>query len=88
MDLDAEMEKLGIEHPRSPTAEELSDLIVEMDEPEPIMSQVSTDPIAGLAPTFDAGRGSKVWSHCLPVEVIDSAPVNSLSALAWNWNSG
>ena len=48
MDLDAEMEKLGIEHPRSPTAEELSDLIAEMDEPEPIMSQVSTDPIAEL----------------------------------------
>ena len=46
MDLDAEMEKLGIEHPRSPTAEELSELISEMDEPEPIMSQVSTDPIA------------------------------------------
>ena len=65
MDLDAEMEKLGIEHPRSPTAEELSDLISEMDEPEPIMSQVSTDPIAEtLVTAIDANCGSKVWRHC------------------------
>ena len=46
MDLDEEMEKLGIESPKSPTAEELSDLLSEMDEPEPITTQVSTDPIA------------------------------------------
>ena len=79
MDLDAEMEKLGIEHPRSPTAEELSDLIAEMDEPEPIMSQVSTDPIAeAWLQRLMRVAVRKFGVTALPVEVIDSAACEQL----------
>ena len=79
MDLDAEMEKLGIEHPRSPTAEELSDLISEMDEPEPIMSQVSTDPIAeAWLQRLMRVAVRKFGVTALPLEVIDSAACEQL----------
>ncbi|MED6297892.1 MAG: hypothetical protein VX828_06295 [Candidatus Thermoplasmatota archaeon] len=79
MDLDAEMEKLGIEHPRSPTAEELSDLIAEMDEPEPIMSQVSTDPIAeAWLQRLMRIAVRKFGVTALPVEVIDSSACEQL----------
>ncbi len=79
MDLDAEMEKLGIEHPRSPTAEELSDLIAEMDEPEPIMSQVSTDPIAeAWLQRLMRVAVRKFGVTALPVEVIDSSACEQL----------
>lgn len=79
MDLDAEMEKLGIEHPRSPTAEELSDLIAEMDEPEPIMSQVSTDPIAeAWLQRLMRVAVRKFGVTALPVDVIDSSACEQL----------
>ena len=79
MDLDAEMEKLGIEHPRSPTAEELSDLISEMDEPEPIMSQVSTDPIAeAWLQRLMRIAVRKFGVTAIPIEVIDSAACEQL----------
>ena len=79
MDLDAEMEKLGIEHPRSPTAEELSDLIAEMDEPEPIISQVSTDPIAeAWLQRLMRVAVRKFGVTALPVEVIDSSACEQL----------
>ena len=79
MDLDAEMEKLGIEHPRSPTAEELSDLIAEMDEPDPIMSQVSTDPIAeAWLQRLMRVAVRKFGVTALPVEVIDSSACEQL----------
>tara|TARA_B100000676_G_scaffold259173_1_gene268009 strand:- start:577 stop:1194 length:618 start_codon:yes stop_codon:yes gene_type:complete len=79
MDLDAEMEKLGIGHPRSPTAEELSDLISEMDEPEPIMSQVSTDPIAeAWLQRLMRVAVRKFGVTALPLEVIDSAACEQL----------
>ena len=79
MELDAEMEKLGIEHPRSPTAEELSDLIAEMDEPEPIMSQVSTDPIAeAWLQRLMRVAVRKFGVTALPVEVIDSSACEQL----------
>ena len=79
MDLDAEMEKLGIEHPRSPTAEELSDLISEMDEPEPITSQVSTDPIAeAWLQRLMRIAVRKFGVTALPISVIDSAACEQL----------
>ena len=79
MDLDAEMEKLGIEHPRSPTAEELSDLIAEMDEPDPIISQVSTDPIAeAWLQRLMRVAVRKFGVTALPVEVIDSSACEQL----------
>ena len=79
MDLDAEMEKLGIEHPKSPTAEELSDLISEMDEPEPIMSQVSTDPIAeAWLQRLMRIAVRKFGVTALPITVIDSAACEQL----------
>ena len=79
MDLDSEMEKLGIEHPRSPTAEELSDLISEMDEPEPIMSQVSTDPIAeAWLQRLMRIAVRKFGVTAIPIEVIDSAACEQL----------
>jgi hypothetical protein len=79
MDLDAEMEKLGIEHPRSPTAEELSDLISEMGEPEPITSQVSTDPIAeAWLQRLMRIAVRKFGVTALPVSVIDSAACEQL----------
>ena len=79
MDLDAEMEKLGIEHPRSPTAEELSELISEMDEPEPIMSQVSTDPIAeAWLQRLMKIAVRKFGVTALPISVIDSAACEQL----------
>ena len=79
MDLDAEMEKLGIEHPRSPTAEELSDLISEMDEPEPITSQVSTDPIAeAWLQRLMRIAVRKFGSTALPISIIDSAACEQL----------
>lgn len=79
MDLDAEMEKLGIEHPRSPTAEELSDIISEMDEPEPIMSQVSTDPIAeAWLQRLMRIAVRKFGVTALPISVIDSAACEQL----------
>ena len=79
MDLDAEMEKLGIEHPRSPTAEELSDLISEMDEPEPITSQVSTDPIAeAWLQRLMRIAVRKFGVTALPISIIDSAACEQL----------
>ena len=79
MDLDAEMEKVGIEHPRSPTAEELSDLISEMDEPEPITSQVSTDPIAeAWLQRLMRIAVRKFGVTALPISVIDSAACEQL----------
>ena len=79
MDLDAEMVKLGIEHPRSPTAEELSDLISEMDEPEPITSQVSTDPIAeAWLQRLMRIAVRKFGVTALPISVIDSAACEQL----------
>ncbi len=79
MDLDAEMEKLGIEHPRSPSAEELSDIISEMDEPEPIMSQVSTDPIAeAWLQRLMRIAVRKFGVTALPISVIDSAACEQL----------
>ena len=79
MDLDAEMEKLGIEHPRSPTAEELSEIISEMDEPEPIMSQVSTDPIAeAWLQRLMKIAVRKFGVTALPISVIDSAACEQL----------
>ena len=79
MDLNAEMEKLGIEHPRSPTAEELSDLISEMDEPEPITSQVSTDPIAeAWLQRLMRIAVRKFGVTALPISVIDSAACEQL----------
>ena len=92
MDLDAEMEKLGIEHPRSPTAEELSDLISEMGEPEPITSQVSTDPIAeAWLQRLMRIAVRKFGVTALPVSVIDSAACEQLersgTELEW-WLEG
>ena len=79
MDLDVEMEKLGIEHPRSPTAEELADLISEMGDPEPIMSQVSTDPIAeAWLQRLMRIAVRKFGVTALPIEVIDSAACEQL----------
>ena len=79
MDLDAEMEKLGIEHPRSPTAEELSDLISEMDEPDPITSQVSTAPIAeAWLQRLMRIAVRKFGVTALPISVIDSAACEQL----------
>jgi hypothetical protein len=79
MDLDAEMERLGIEHPRPPTAEELSDLISEMDDPEPIMSQVSTDPIAeAWLQRLMKIAVRKFGVTALPISVIDSAACEQL----------
>jgi hypothetical protein len=79
MDLDAEMEKLGIEHPRSPSAEELSEIISEMDEPEPIMSQVSTDPIAeAWLQRLMRIAVRKFGVTALPISVIDSAACEQL----------
>ena len=79
MDLNIEMEKLGIEHPRSPTAEELSDLISEMDEPEPITSQVSTDPIAeAWLQRLMRIAVRKFGVTALPISVIDSAACEQL----------
>ncbi len=79
MDLDAEMEKLGIDHPQSPTAEELADLISEMDEPEPIMSQVSTDPIAeAWLQRLMRLAVRKFGVTALPISVIDSAACEQL----------
>ena len=79
MDLDVEMDKLGIERPRSPTAEELSDLICEMDEPQPIMSQVSTDPIAeAWLQRLMKAAVRKFGVTALPVEVIDNAACEQL----------
>ena len=79
MDLDAEMEKLGIEHPRSPTAEELSDLISDMGEPEPITSQVSTDPIAeAWLQRLMRIAVRKFGVTALPISVIDSAACEQL----------
>ena len=79
MDLDAEMEKLGIEHPRSPTAEELSDLIADMGEPEPITSQVSTDPIAeAWLQRLMRIAVRKFGVTALPITVIDSAACEQL----------
>ena len=79
MDLDAEMEKLGIEQPRSPTAEELSDIICEMDEPEPITSQVSTDPMAeAWLQRLMRVAVRKFGVTALPISVIDSAACEQL----------
>ena len=79
MDLDAEMEKLGIDPPRSPTAEELSDLISEMDEPEPITSQVSTDPMAeAWLQRLMRIAVRKFGVTALPISIIDSAACEQL----------
>ena len=79
MDLDEEMEKLGIERPKPPTAEELSDLISEMDEPEPITSQVSTDPIAeAWLQRLMRLAVRKFGVTALPVDVIDNAACEQL----------
>ncbi|MDP6905851.1 MAG: hypothetical protein QF440_00345 [Candidatus Thalassarchaeaceae archaeon] len=79
MDLDEEMEKLGIESPKSPTAEELSDLLSEMDEPEPITTQVSTDPIAeAWLQRLMKIAVRKFGVTAIPVEVIDSAACEQL----------
>ena len=79
MDLDAEMEKLGINRPQPPTAEELSELISEMDEPEPIMSQVSTDPIAeAWLQRLMRIAVRKFGVTALPISVIDSAACEQL----------
>ncbi|MDE0707944.1 MAG: hypothetical protein OSB33_03235 [Candidatus Poseidoniales archaeon] len=79
MDLDAEMEKLGIEHPRSPTAEELSEIISEMGDPEPIMSQVSTDPIAeAWLQRLMRVAVRKFGVTALPISVIDNAACEQL----------
>ncbi|MDG1525683.1 MAG: hypothetical protein P8Q90_06415 [Candidatus Thalassarchaeaceae archaeon] len=79
MDLDAEMKKLGIEHPRPPSAEELSEIISEMDNPEPIMSQVSTDPIAeAWLQRLMRVAVRKFGVTALPISVIDSAACEQL----------
>jgi len=79
MDLDAEMKKLGIEHPRPPSAEELSEIISEMDSPEPIMSQVSTDPIAeAWLQRLMRVAVRKFGVTALPISVIDSAACEQL----------
>ncbi len=79
MDLEAEMEKLGIEHPRSPTADELADLIADMGDPEPIMSQVSTDPIAeAWLQRLMRIAVRKFGVTALPISVIDSAACEQL----------
>ena len=79
MDLDVEMEKLGIEHPRSPTAEELSDLISELGDPEPITSQVSTDPIAeAWLQRLMRVAVRKFGVTALPISVIDNAACEQL----------
>ena len=79
MNLDAEMKKLGIEHPRPPSAEELSEIISEMDSPEPIMSQVSTDPIAeAWLQRLMRVAVRKFGVTALPISVIDSAACEQL----------
>ena len=79
MNLDDEMEKLGIEHPKSPTAEELTDLLSEMDDPEPITSQVSTDPIAeAWLQRLMRIAVRKFGVTALPVDVIDNAACEQL----------
>ena len=79
MDLDAEMEKLGIKHPQSPTAEELSEILCEMDEPEPIMSQVSTDPLAeAWLQRLMRIAVRKFGVTALPISIIDSAACEQL----------
>ena len=79
MDLNAEMEKLGIQHPQPPTAEELSDILSEMDDPEPIMSQVSTDPIAeAWLQRLMRIAVRKFGVTALPISVIDSAACEQL----------
>ena len=79
MDLDAEMEKLGIKHPQPPTAEELSEILCEMDEPEPIMSQVSTDPLAeAWLQRLMRIAVRKFGVTALPISIIDSAACEQL----------
>ncbi len=79
MNLDEEMDKLGIERPKPPTAEELSDLISEMDDPEPITSQVSTDPIAeAWLQRLMRLAVRKFGVTALPVDVIDNAACEQL----------
>lgn len=79
MDLDEEMDKLGIERPTPPTADELADLLTEMDEPEPITSQVSTDPIAeAWLQRLMRLAVRKFGVTALPIDVIDSAACEQL----------
>jgi hypothetical protein len=79
MDLDAEMERLGIEQPRSPTAEELSELLDTEDEPQPITTQVSTDPMAeAWLQRLMRLAVRKFGVTALPVDVIDSAACEQL----------
>ena len=79
MNLDDEMDKLGIERPSSPTAEELADLLSEMDDPEPITSQVSTDPIAeAWLQRLMRFAVRKVGVTALPIDVIDNAACEQL----------
>ena len=79
MDLEAEMARLGIELPRSPTAEELADRIAEMDDPEPITTQVSTDPIAeAWLQRLMKIAVREFGVTALPIDVIDSAACEQL----------
>ena len=79
MDVNEEMEKLGIDHPKSPTAEELADLLSEMDEPQPITSQVSTDPMAeAWLQRLMKMAVRKFGVTALPLEVIDNAACEQL----------
>ena len=79
MNLDEEMDKLGIERPTSPTAEELADLLSEMDDPEPITSQVSTDPIAeAWLQRLMRFAVRKFGVTALPIDVIDNAACEQL----------
>jgi hypothetical protein len=74
MNLKAEMARLGIELPRSPTAEELADRIAEMDDPEPITTQISTDPIAeAWLQRLMKIAVREFGVTALPIDVIDSA---------------
>jgi hypothetical protein len=79
MNVDEEMEKLGIEHPKSPTADELADLLSEMDEPQPITSQVSTDPMAeAWLQRLMKMAVRKFGVTALPLDVIDNAACEQL----------
>jgi len=72
--LDEEMKKLGIEKPRPPTVAELEELIEDMEDPDPLTSVVSADPMAeAWLQSLMHAAVRKFGVTALPLEVIDEA---------------
>lgn len=72
MSLDEEMEKLGIEKPHSPTVAELEELIEDMEDPDPLTSVVSSDPMAeAWLQSLMHAAVRKFGVTALPLEIID-----------------